>query len=180
MKNEDIASVARHHKLDPWILNQKVHILKLRKEQFEMKNKFEPLINDIIYNRMSVFNAATKYKVDEDFLDRTLKQLENSESGIYVYDTLTMDDDGVFTFSEKFSLIKRLRLESEDLPLKCCCRSCRLQRLSCLAYQYAKQNQKQYPSAWNTNKKADEIWIHEFEMRHSIDICKYFSHECKD
>lgn len=61
------------------------------------------MLLDLIYS-----DVAKKYKVDVGFINSRLKQLENSESSVYVHETLKTDD-GVFTFNEEFSLLKELQ-----------------------------------------------------------------------
>ncbi|CAL1681403.1 unnamed protein product [Lasius platythorax] len=88
-------------------------------------------------------------------------------------------DDKVFTCEKEFLLLKKLEAEvNDDQNPDCGCRTCSLQILRHLAYQFAVENNKQYPSAWNNNKVADEVWLLQFEMRHSIEISEYFDLEC--
>lgn len=170
-KNKYIASVARDHKLDFWLLNQKVNILQFKKIQFDMKNKIESSLNDIIYNNISVSHAAEKYNIDEEIIHANWQEWKNAESGIYTYDTFTTDDQ-IFTFSQEFSLLKQLRQSTKNL--NCNCRTCILEYLRSMAYRFVKQIiDKRCPIEWHANAKADELWVYEFEMRHSIEISKY-------
>ncbi|CAL1681328.1 unnamed protein product [Lasius platythorax] len=171
---KDIARVAREYQLNPWILKQKVDIIELRKKQFFWKCKVEPAVHAVRFNILSVCDAAKEYKVEESDIHNRLKQLKNPKSCIYLHETIKTDDK-VLSCEEEFLLLKKLEAEvNDDRNRNCGCRTCSLQILRHLAYQFAVENKKQYPSAWNNNKVADEVWLLQFEMRHSIEISEYF------
>lgn len=181
VNKSDIKKIANKCKLDHVLLTSKVNILKRKRETYETKCKLESAINDIIFNSTSIPRAALKHDIDEATLTMEITQewQNKSETGIYVYDALTIDDTGLFTFSEEYILLKRLlHLQPVDLNQNCNCRICLLEYLSKLAYEFAKKNNKPCPFEWNRNEKADITWLLEFEMRHSIEIAKY-NHECE-
>ncbi|CAL1681515.1 unnamed protein product [Lasius platythorax] len=177
-KNKDIGEVAHKHKLDLWMLNKKVHIIKFRKTQFDIKRDHEDAVNAVKFNILSVSSAAKEYGVDKDFIHDKLKKLKYLNSNVYVHDEKPKTDDTVLEWDEEFLLLNNLQRQVSDDP-NCVCRSCALQKLPSLAYEFVEQNKRPYyPSAWNTTGKADVIWTCEFIMRHSREISNYFQKEC--
>lgn len=53
----------------------------------------------------------------------------------------------------------------------------------CYVYQFAQENNKSYPKAWDRYKQADEEWLIDFEMAHSEELLRMFHDgiykECK-
>ncbi|XP_029155370.1 uncharacterized protein LOC114928390 [Nylanderia fulva] len=170
-ENKYIASVARDYKLDLWLLNRKVYILKFKRTQLDTKNKIESSLNDIKYNNISTSCAAKKYNIDEEIIEENWEQWRNLESNIITYEAFTMDDE-IFTFSQESILLEQLQQDTKNL--NCNCQICVLEYLRSMAYRFATQTiDKRCPVEWHAIAKADELWIYEFEMRHNIEISKY-------
>ncbi|XP_029155368.1 uncharacterized protein LOC114928388 [Nylanderia fulva] len=180
VKKANIEKIAKKYDLNHSLLTSKINILKWKTKTFEKKLKYESAINYIIFNETSTSIAARKYNADEVTLTMELSEWRKSKSGTYVYDALTVDNTGIFTFSEEFVLLKQLlRLHPGNLDQNCNCQICVLEHLSKLAYNFAKELHKKCPFQWNKHEKADVTWLLEFEMRYSKEIADNTDSKCK-
>lgn len=155
------------------LFNKKIDILRKKKKYFESKYKFEAAIKNILSKQLSISDAAKQYKIDEQELHEEYEKF-NQLGVLYQYDKIT--DNGVFTFIEEYSLLQYLNFRKTTNPHNFCfCCYCALEFLLYLAYEFAYKNKKKYPFTWDIYKRADEVWLYEFEMRHSEEISMFSS-----
>jgi len=168
------------HLADRHTLNKKINILKKKKEYSESKNKFKAAVNDILSKQLKISDVAKQHNIDEHELYKEYGKFNQSKRS-YQYDKLT-SDNGVFTFSEEFSLLEDLKVRTSNHNNAnrngCLCCYCALEYLLNYAYTFALTKKKKYPATWYKYKQADEKWLYEFEMRHSKKILKFLSSVC--
>jgi len=85
------------------------------------------------------------------------------------------------SYQEEESLLESLKLQFTNTGkqlLPCSCRTCFLLKLSTFAYKFPVSIEKTCSSSWNGSKRADIIWLREFEMRNSCEISTFCSEKC--
>lgn len=169
--------VAKKYSLDNTTLNIKISLFLRRRKYLQEQPRFEKAIDDIVFKNKTLQNAAKENKVDEKKLLEEYtkcKSLKNMTE--YKYDLLS-ETNGIFTFTEEFSLLERLHCWEKEC--ECPCQICALEQLLSFAFDLAQQTNKQYPETWMKHKRADLIWLHNFLMKYIEEMSKFEPNICK-
>lgn len=144
----------------------------------EEKLKYETAIYDYMNGKETVMKIANKYGLSYGNLTREISLYKCLEEK-YEFDRHVITRKFSFTFHEEERILKFLKNLTVDKKLQPCpCKACILERLSIFVYNFAKDNDKNYPIDWEPFKRADLIWLQEFELRHHIEISSYCIRSC--
>jgi len=166
------------------ILQRKINITNKMVAYFKEKSAYETAVHMILNETRTIINCEEYYKLDLPRLNEEIDQYKRFGTGPYEYDKPINLNTEVFTFNDEISLLLRLRWWKKKSLSSCVCQICAMEYLLRLAYQFAQENNKSYPKAWDTYKQADEEWLIDFEMAHSKELSRMFPHdgiykECK-
>ncbi|XP_029155588.1 uncharacterized protein LOC114928515 [Nylanderia fulva] len=157
---------------------KKSTMIRSRLDYLTKKYKFHKAINEVMVHNMSEETAASNNEVNVVKLSTTIFNIRLSEQNEpYIYDTLL--EDGVFTFNDQSSLLKRLYIWADQKNCQCNCQVCAMEQLQKIAYKFAKEIKK-ISKKWLTCKEADTYWLSNFIMEYIGEISKFKSAgECR-
>ena len=111
------------------------------------KDALEAAAKEVLENKMSFRAAASQYNVSRSTLMRHIKEYRNSGKNKFEYRT-NYETQRVFTKEEELLLVQYLK-QAARLHY-----GLSLIEVRKLAYQYAKQNLKKFPTSWNLKEMA--------------------------
>lgn len=153
-------------------------IVKSYDKYREDKLKCEAAVYDYMNGQKTLMEIAYNYGLSYDTLNREI-DLYKCLGVKYQYDRNVRLDKFSFTFQEEQLFLEFLKnFTVNKVPPLCSCKVCILERLSTLAYNYAKNSNKKYPIDWEQDKRVDISWLQEFELRYNIDITRFCIKSC--
>lgn len=125
-----------------------------------LKVNVENAVREVINSNLSIRAAASQFGIAKSALARHIEIFKKSGQNDFVYNS-NYKVKQVFNEAEETELVNYLKTAARmHYGLS-------LANVKKLAYEYAMQNKKKYPTQWDEKKEAGDNWLRGFRSRHS-------------
>lgn len=125
-------------------------------------------ISDILELGCTMITAATNYKLDIDYLSMFIHTIHSKGKVI-------KGKNKNYTHLDELAFLLYIKMCPQE---HCVCLACFEEYLPRLMYKFAKRNNLNYPTFWDTYQKADEFAKMKFLERNRNEISRLFSKDC--
>ena len=162
--NRPIANVAVENKINQYMLQLKVAILKHKREYSEAKWKYEAAVNHYMFQKITYCKIESLYKVTKSMFFMELKlakeyrnldieyhydRKDYRSSKNYLASFTYQEEQSFLTFLKKWIInVKQINLAISIIYI--------FNQLSILAYNFGKYKGV-YPSHWDKNQRAEVV-----------------------
>lgn len=171
--NVSLTTVATNYDLTFSILHQKVNIIERKRQFYEEQWKYDAGVKSIIQERFSYVDVALNLNINPAILFCEARKAYDRGPENYTYDRMINPQFKTFTYLQEELLLNDLIMWECNTWADCTCQLCAMEELSTLAYEFAKRKEIPCPLYWIEYNRADNVWLIEFEMRHSKEISHF-------